>query len=946
MKSSLLLVLLFFISALNFSQSLNYGLSQPQDKNTLPKSRAAIKFPVPKAKFPPKAALVSLNDNQWEVAGGWELCCADTISASPAEITSADFNSAKWMNAIVPGTVLTTLVERGVYPDPYLGVNNLAIPDSLCRMKWWYRTLLPLPEKVNGKQVDLIFNGINYRAEIWLNGSFIGRIDGAFIRGIFNITDKARYDAPNILSVLIYPPDHPGIPQEGSKAAGRGPNGGIHCADGPAFISSEGWDWIPGIRDRNIGIWQDVRLKVSGGVKIADPFVITDLPLPDTSRASLAIEANIINNTGKTRNVVVAGKIEGLQFTKRVTLKPNEIRGISFGDKDDSIIIKNPRLWWPNGSGRPELYSLKLFITDESGDTLDSHSVRFGVREISYDLTVHYKNRKNVRVEFNPVFALKNKKPVFDNSRSKDEIQNIACPKLINEADTTLLLPGGNADSSPYMVIKVNGRRIFCKGGNWGMDDGMKRVSRARLEPYIRLHKEENFNMLRNWTGESTEEDLYSLCDEYGILVYNEFWYSTEYYNLDPWDNQLFMNNVRDVVKRFRNHPSIALWGARNEGYPSKVLEDSLRGVIALEDRTRLYQPSSTLLNFNWSGPWHYLTNQKEYFTAHAGGFKTELGTLSVPTAPTIRKMMPPEDLWPINDAWYYHDFNYGDEDFLKTMKKYYGEPTGLDDFCRKAQMLNYESHRNMFEGFNAKMWKDASGLLLWMSHPAWPSAIWQTYSWDYETFGSFFGCKKACEPAHIQLNLHDDMIVAVNNTASVYNNAKAVFRIYDVNSKMLFEKIYTRNIPAVSRVDLEKAVFPTGLPNVYLVRLKLLSEKGETISENDYWRKKDDETGFRVLNSFTETELMGRVIGKDSGKILFRVKNNSKTMAVSVKLNLRNRDTDEIILPAYFSDGYFQLLAGEEKELSVEFTPEQKMNYKITCEGYNFSTRDLLIVN
>jgi len=945
MSRILLFVCLIFAIQYLYPQSLNYGLTEPQDKNTLPKSRAEIIWPERKAKINPHSSLKPLSKNEWIVTGGWEMICADDIGGNACEVSKNEYNTTKWYNAVVPGTVLTTLVEQGVYPDPYFGINNLFIPDSLSRKHWWYRTVLPLPKEINNKQLTLLFNGINYRAEVWLNGNFIGRIDGAFIRGNFDITKFVHPGSDNILAVHIFPVDHPGIPQEGSKAAGRGPNGGIHCADGPAFISSEGWDWVPGIRDRNIGIWQDVRLIVTGSVKLMDTHVITDLPLPDTTTASLTIEANLFNSANKKTNITLVGKIEDIELSKKITINPGENKEVIFGnDLAEKIIIKNPRLWWPNGYGKPELYKLNLFVLSEEGDTLDIKNISFGIREISYDLTVHYKNRKDVRVEFNPVFALKNKKPVLDNSRAKEEIQNIACPKLINEADTALLFKGGNEDSAPFMVIKVNGQRVFCKGGNWGMDDGIKRVSREKLEPYIKLHRDENFNMLRNWTGESTEEDLYQLCDEYGIMVYNEFWYSTEYYNLDPWDNQLFINNVRDVLRRFRNHPSIVLWGARNEGYPLKVLEDSLRAVCAKEDRTRLYQPSSTLLNMNWSGPWHYLTNQKEYFTAHAGGYKTELGTLSVPTAASIRKMMAPEDLWPINDVWYYHDFNYGDEDFIKTMNQYYGQATGLDDFCRKAQMLNYESHRNMFEGFNAKMWKNATGLLLWMSHPAWPSAIWQTYSWDYETFGSFYGCKKACEPVHVQLNLHDNKAVVVNTTLGNYEKAKINLKIYGINANMLYNKTEECNIPSNSRIDCFTAGLPAGLPSVYLVRVGLYSNESKLLSENEYWRKGDSVKGFTEFNLLADIELKGKLVIKEKSKAIFKVKNSSNTIALNLKFNLRNSLNNEIILPAYFSDGYFNLLPGEEKEVAVESPAESfTKNIKITYEGYNITTKDLL---
>ena len=142
------------------------------------------------------------------------------------------------------------------------------------------------------------------------------------------------------------------------------------------------------------------------------------------------------------------------------------------------------------------------------------------------------------------------------------------------------------------LVILVNGRKIYCRGGDWGMDDAMKRCSRERLEPAMKLHKLAGFNMIRNWTGEQTEEVLFELCDEYGLLVWNDFWMSTGAYNLLPLDWDLFLSNATDVVRRFRNHPSIAIWCPRNEGY-AEGLEDDLQNIILTEDGTRHYHGNS-----------------------------------------------------------------------------------------------------------------------------------------------------------------------------------------------------------------------------------------------------------------------------------------------------------------------------------------------------------------
>lgn len=268
--------------------SVNFGLTKPMAQTELPYSKASLILPERVSKVETESRLLPVQDNVWEIAGGWELAKADDVIKCLGDIFSLDYGTGSWYDATVPGTVLTTLVQQGVYPDPFFGVNNLAIPDDLCRKEWWYRAEVTLPDEVLARpELELLFNGINYRADVWMNGEKLGGISGAFVRGRFDITKVAR--KRNVLAVRIFPPSNPGFPHEQSSVSGRGPNGGQLCLDGPTFISSEGWDWVPGVRDRNIGIWQDVRLIASEGVTIGDTQVITDLPLPDTSFADIKV---------------------------------------------------------------------------------------------------------------------------------------------------------------------------------------------------------------------------------------------------------------------------------------------------------------------------------------------------------------------------------------------------------------------------------------------------------------------------------------------------------------------------------------------------------------------------------------------------------------------------------------------------------------------------------
>src|SRR5260221_10777213 len=268
------------------------------------------------------------------------------------------------------------MVDRGVYPDPDYGLNNLAIPESLNKQDYWYRTEFKAPKEIAGRQLTLTFEGINYKADVWLNGQSLGTITGAFIRGVFDVTRVLKAD--NVLAVRISPPPHPGIPQEQSIKGGPGENGGAMCLDGPTFVATEGWDWIPAIRDRDTGIWQPVVLTASGGVKIGDPQFITKLPLPDTSRADVTITVPLENSTGSPVHGVLKAAFELndngehnpnetlTRVSQEITVQPGKGEIKLTPSEFAQLTVTHPKLWWPNGYGKQELYKLKLSFS-ESG---------------------------------------------------------------------------------------------------------------------------------------------------------------------------------------------------------------------------------------------------------------------------------------------------------------------------------------------------------------------------------------------------------------------------------------------------------------------------------------------------------------------------------------------------------------------------------------------------
>jgi hypothetical protein len=566
------------------------GLQQPQDPWTLPRAKAPPSAPIAERETR-SGGLAERGTERWAL-DTWRFSPAPGLDAGGAQLSQADYQDARWYAAIVPGTVLTTLIARGVYPDPYYGLNNLAIPDSLSRQDYWYRSVFTAPAGVRDRELTLTFKGINYAADVWLNGERLGAIRGAFVRGVFNVTGKLR-PGSNALAVRVSPPPHPGIPHEQSIAAGPGNNGGNLAIDGPTFIAAEGWDWIPGIRDRNTGIWQEVELAATGKVRLLDPHVITRLPLPRTDTADVTLVVAVENRAASEVQATLVASFETIKVQKNVILKPG-ITEVSLEPREFAQLhLLAPRLWWPNGYGPANLYRLELAVMADDARS-DSMTLKFGVRELTYELSLFDSEGRLRRVEVDPTAGVLGERLVdVRHEAIKRTPQGWAESLTPAGEHSAAVRPISSTALTPYLAIRVNGVPIAARGGSWGMDDARKRISRTRLEPYFRLHRAANLNIIRNWLGENTEDVFYDLADEYGLLVLNDFWVSTQDFQVEPQDPALFLANARDVISRYRNHPSIAVWFGRNEGVPQPIINEGLDDLIASLDGTRYYTGSS-----------------------------------------------------------------------------------------------------------------------------------------------------------------------------------------------------------------------------------------------------------------------------------------------------------------------------------------------------------------
>ncbi len=803
-----------------------------------------------------------------QLVAGWELQDAAKATDTGEVISRTDYRPAGWHRATVPGTVLTSLVNDGVYPEPLYGENNRPdkIPDSLCRTAYWYRTPFTVPQSYAGQRVWLNFQGINYIAAVWVNGRQAGTIKGAFARGIFDVTSSVVIGGSNALAVQVLPQPHPGETHEKTIAKGTGPNGGVTGRDGPTFLCTVGWDWIPTIRDRDTGIWQGVTLSATGPVVVQDPYVTSDLPLPRTDSADLTVQATVRNVTPTAVAGTLTGVIEGIKFKQEVALGPQETRPVEFAPgATPGLHVRQPRLWWPNGYGPQNLYTLHLSFAVK-GTVSDEQDVTFGVRKITY------------------------------------------------------ALPG-----SENLALSVNGVPVVAKGGDWGMDEAMKRIPRRRLEAQVRMHQIANYTIIRNWVGQSTSADLYDLCDRYGLLVWDEFFEPHPSDGPIPEDVDLYLANVREKILRCRNHPSIALWCARNEGDPPPAIGDGIRKLIHELDPGRLYQPSSTSgRGVNSGGPYHWRTPREFYTFGEA--FKTEIGSMSVPTLEAIQAMMPTKDWEVINDDWAEHDFCAGAQQgdrYPGIISRRYGPPASLADFTRKSQLANYEAFRAMYEGRFAKLFHPATGVITWMSSPAQPSFVWQLYSHDLEPNSSLYGARKACEPVHIQMNQNDWRVMVINNTPEPLREVTAKAAVYNLDGSLQHAQTNTVTAAPSAATDAGPLAFPSGLSPVHFVKLELRDARNRLLSDNFYWRATPDrEDDFQALNTLPMVALDIQARRRETGgKCLLDVslRNPTGFVALMAHLQLRKARSGQRVLPVFYSDNYVSLLPAESRSLTIE---------------------------
>lgn len=870
----------------------------------------------------------------------FELQSSALITETGAEISTTEYRSnVYWFPVKVPSTVLTALVANRVYPDPYYGLNNMLIPDASdefnkkydlekfsflpnepnpWKKPYWYRTSFIVPASDNGRFFQLIFKGINYRAGVWLNGNQVTdstQMAGMFAQYSLDVSSYIKAGQENVLAVKIYPLDYPGLPStEQLKALGDFyPNGGPTGDIGKnvTMLCSVGWDWVPPVRDRNIGIWLPVYLKTTGGVTIGNAKISSELAgEQDTSYAKLSLGLTLFNHTGSNDMGRLTVKIspenfrgKSYQFTKNVAVGSDSSNLIELNaDNTRELLINKPAVWWPNGYGKPNLYRIRLQYTGQSGLSDDTTFV-FGIRSVS--------------------------------SRAVD------------------------VNGSWRRDFYVNGRRIHLTGGAWVPDFMLNRDS-LRYDYEMRLCRNANINLVRIWGGGVTPcDEFFEAADRYGLLVWSDFWITGdtqgEFKGSPDWpfEGEVFKKNVESTILRIRNHPSLLVWTGGNEGHARRELYDFMRNSIISLDGTRPFIPSSSgfaKLPDGWpaswpdnlpggvysGGPYTWQDPVNTYKRAIAGRdwvFKDETGLPSMQPY-NIMPGIIPDLVWdknlpfPLNDTWGYHDAATGNgrwDLYYSEMVKRYGDPVSMNDFCNKMQLMNAVGYQGIFEAAGHKL-NDIGGVMLWKLNAAFPSVVWQVYDWFLMPNAGYYFMQNACEPVHIQFNPVNNNVMVLNRTYKPVSGLTAQADVYSFDSKPAFsDNVNVTLGPTDVKVTsvLEKTLKETS--GVRFILLKLKNSSGKVISRNAYWISADGD--YRPLNDMAETNINVTVMKEGKGKTdrewIIQITNTTGMIAFFIRPQLMSGG--EEVLPSFWSASYFTLAPGESATVSVT-CPSEKL--------------------
>ena len=874
--------------------------------------------------------------NRVDLRENWYLQSSCKVKVLAEVLSTTQFSPDQWYAATVPSTVLAAQVADGEFKDIYYADNLRRLPgmgDSGGRpgenpyvCSWWYRTEFQLPPDFTGRRAWLRFNGINSKANVWLNGKKLA--DARDIAGAYRIfeleaTPLLDPERKNVLAVEVFAP-----------------------MDRDFRINFV--DWMPTPPDRNMGLWREVSLLASGPVRVRYPEVITHFPGDSLRRADLTVRTELYNDTDSSVEGVLHGEFETVSFEKKVALEPREVRAATFAPEEfPQLKIEDPALWWPAGLGEQRLHLLSMTF-ETAGAISDAQNASFGIREITGEL----------------YGATPRMGEVYDNNGDFTRVKT---------------------DTRPFL-IRVIRQPVLIRGAGWA-PEMLMRTSEERLRAELTYVRDMHLNAIR-LEGKLEGDELFALADRMGILILAgwcccdqwEHWNSWQ-----PYDYTIATDSLRTQILRLRHHASLALWMNGSDNAPPAQVEAAYLKILAetgwpnpiVSSASSKTTTVSGASGVKMTGPYDYVPPGYWLMdTDHFGGafgFNTETSPgPAIPVLGSIKKFLPKEHLWPIDAMWNLHtgagDLNGNLKHFNESMDAIYGQPDGLDDYLRKSQAMAYDGERAMFEAYGRNKYQ-STGVIQWMLNNGWPSMMWHLYDYYLQPAAGYFGTKKACEPLHIQFSYDDRSVVAVNSANRSFRELIAEISVYDFNLRRLF----FRRIPFGSPADSVRRLLNIPSENidtaVHFVRLTIKDKRKRTVSTNFYWlppklstydwsteseKKHPYYTGVTSYENLTMLTRLRKVHvdvsatarrKPESDEVSVRVHNSSGILAFQIHLSIVDEKSGDEILPVLWEDNYFSLMPGESREIVAHYdVPLNAGRLKLQVDGWNADTESTLV--
>jgi exo-1,4-beta-D-glucosaminidase len=834
----------------------------------------------------------------------WTLQSSAKVEAKGEIVSTAGFVPKGWHNATAPTTVVAALVSDKTLPDPFFAMNlrqfpgvtypiggnfsNVAMqPDSPYAVSWWYRKQFAAPASYAGKTVWLNFKGINYRANVWLNGKQIANseeIAGAWRTYEFNVTNAVKPGAENVLAVQVF------APTENDLAI--------------TFV-----DWNPAPPDKNMGLWREVFLTTTGPVALRYPTVVSKLNPPATDSAQLTVTAQLKNGSNQPVKGKLRGQIESVSFSQEVELAPNESKDVTFTpDHFPQLVFSNPRLWWPAPMGKPNLYPLTMEF--EVGGAVSDHShTEFGIRQVTSEVNAtggraFHINGKNILIRgggWTPDMMLRE-----NSQRLHDEF------RYVRDMGLNTVRLEGKLETQEFFDLADHEGVLVMAG--WCCCDFWERWPRW---------KPQDFEIAQH----SLRDQIYRLRSHPSLVMW-----------LNGSDNP----PPPDVEEMYLDIEKQLLW-------PNPVVSSATGKATTVtgDSGVKMTGPYEYVAPSYWEQDTPAgQPKRKECNPGGCGGaygFNTETSMgPAVPPIESIRTMVGKDHLWPIDDVWNYHA---GGGEF-KTIHVFsdalanrYGKSDNVEDFAAKSQMQTYEGVRAMYEAYSRNKYQ-STGVIQWMLNNAWPSMIWHLYDYYLRPGGGYFGAKRAMEALHPVYGYDDHSIWLVS---SQYEDAKGLeltTKIYNLDMSERFSREDSLDAPADSTAKVFTLPDIQNLSSVYFVALRLADSTGKLVGSNFYWLSTKPETldwsksewwmtptdsfaDYTALAQLPKVKLkvMSRIERKGEESVAHvTVANPSKSLAFFVRLAVAKGVKGEEILPAVWEDNYISLLPGEKREVTATY--------------------------